>query len=434
MNKKIIQKIKSQKAVIGIIGLGYVGLPIVIKFAEKGFKVIGFDVDRIKVNKLNNGESYLHHFKNNRIKKIKRNGFQATIDFSDISKVDIIILCLPTPLKKNRIPDLSYVTKTMNSIYSYLKEGQSISFESTSYPGTTEEIILPYLKKKKFQVGKNFFLIYSPEREDPGNKNFNINNIPKIISGYDNKSLLIAKKLYGKIVKELVPVESIQTAELAKLLENIYRAVNIGLVNEMKIISDKMGINIIEVIKAAATKPFGFKPFYPGPGIGGHCIPVDPFYLSWKAKQFKVDAKFIELAGRINSSIPVWVVRKISKSLKSNNKLISKSKLLVIGIAYKEDVDDLRESPSLTIINLLKKKGAKVNYHDPYIDKIPKTRKHNFNLSSVKLTKNEISFYDAVVICTAHTNINYNLIFKNAKLIIDTRNVYNKKAKKLIKA
>jgi|MDSW01.2.fsa_nt_gb UDP-N-acetyl-D-glucosamine dehydrogenase len=434
MHKKIIKKIKERNLIIGVIGLGYVGLPIVIKFSLAGFKVIGIDTDIEKVDLLNNGKSYLHHFKNKEIKLAQEKGFKATQSFEEINNIDFIILCLPTPIKKNKAPDLSYIVSTMKNISPYLKKGQSISLESTSYPGTTEEEVLPYLEKKKFKIGNDFFLIYSPEREDPGNKKFNINNIPKIVSGLSKNCLEIGDKLYSTIVNKTVRVEKIKTAELAKLLENIYRSVNIGLVNEMKMIADKMKINITDVISAAATKPFGFTAFYPGPGIGGHCIPVDPFYLSWKARKFNIDAKFIELAGKINSSIPDWVVRKISSSIKERGKRIENSNILIIGISYKEDVDDLRESPSLVIIDKLRKKGVKINYYDPYISKIPKTRNYNFDLKSIELSKKKVSFFDAVVICTAHTNVNYDLIKKSAKLIIDTRNVYKIKSKKIVKA
>ena len=387
--KKLINKIKNKTATVGIIGLGYVGLPLAIKFAEAGYNVIGLDNDESKVRSLNSGKSYINHIKDNKIRKILKKYFFASYDFSEVSNLDAIILCLPTPLNKKKEPDLSYITNTLNSIYKYFKKGQLLSLESTSYPGTTEEVILPYLEKNGFRVGVDFFLIYSPEREDPGNKKFQIENIPKIVSGYSNKCVNVGCYFYQQIVNATVPVDSIKTAELAKLFENIYRSVNIGLANEMKIIADKMGIDIINVINAAATKPFGFKPFYPGPGIGGHCIPIDPFYLSWKAKRYNVDAKFIELAGKINSSIPSWVVGKINNSLKKKKKLISKLKILIVGIAYKENIDDLRES--IAHNHQLLQKRSKVDYFDPYINKIPITRKYKFNMKSIKLNKSSIS-------------------------------------------
>ncbi len=434
MYKSIINKINLKKARVGIIGLGYVGLPLAIKFSQSKFEVTGFDIDKAKVKKLNSGKSYLCHFENDLIKSMKLNGFSATDNFSKIYNVDVIILCLPTPIDKMKQPDLSYLENTLKKINKYLRKGQAIIFESTSYPGTTEEIIYPYIREKNFKIGKEFFLIYSPEREDPGNTKFSIENIPKIVSGYSKNCLKVGSALYKEIVDEVVPVSSLKTAELSKLLENIYRAVNIGLVNEMKIIADKMDINIIEVIKAAATKPFGFKAFYPGPGLGGHCIPVDPFYLSWKAKEYGVNARFIELAGQINSSMPEWVMEKVISSLNKRKKSIMTSKILIIGLAYKEDVDDLRESPSLEIIDLLIKEGAIIKYFDPFIKKIPNTRNHNLKLKSIKLTNKEIQWSDLTIITTAHSNVDYNQILKNSNLIIDTRNVYQLNNKKIIRA
>ncbi len=434
MLKKILKKIKSRTVKVGIIGLGYVGLPLAVKFSISGFNVVGFDIDKSKVDKLNAGKSYFHHFENDLIKKIKSNGFTATNTFHKIKDIDIIILCLPTPIDKMKQPDLSYLETTLKNINKYLRKGQAIIFESTSYPGTTEEIILPYINEKKFKLGKEFFLIYSPEREDPGNTEYSIDNIPKIVSGYTKDCLKVGSEIYKMIIKEIVPVSSLKTAELAKLLENIYRAVNIGLVNEMKMIADKMNINIIEVIKAASTKPFGFKAFYPGPGLGGHCIPVDPFYLSWKAKEYGVNARFIELAGQINSSMPEWVIEKIVDALNQKNKSIMKSKILIIGLTYKEDVDDLRESPALQIINLLVNKGALIKYYDPFIKKIPNTRNYHLKLKSIKLTDTEIKWSDLTIITTAHSNVDYDKILKNSNLIIDTRNIYQLNNKKIIRA
>ena len=434
MKNKILKKINSKSAKIGIIGLGYVGLPLAISFSMSGYQVLGFDNDKDKVKKLNNGKSYFSHFKDSTISNIRRKNFSAFTDLKKINEVDIIIICLPTPLGKMKEPDLSYITNTLDKIYLHLKKGQAMIFESTSYPGTCEEVILPYIEKQKFKIGKNYFLIYSPEREDPGNKNYNINNIPKIVSGYSKTCLEIGSSLYGQIVSKIVPVSSLKTAELSKLLENIYRAVNIGLVNELKMISDKMGIDVFEVINAAATKPFGFKAFYPGPGLGGHCIPIDPFYLSWKAKEFNINARFIELAGEINSSMPNWILKKIFNALNQENKAINKSKILIIGLAYKENVDDLRESPALEIMDSLLKMGSAVKYFDPFIPKIPVTRNHNLKMKSIKLKSSELKSFDLVIITTAHHNINYDLILKSAKLILDTRNVFKKKNKKIIRA
>ena len=434
MQNQILKKINTKTAKIGIVGLGYVGLPLAIRFSMSGYQVSGFDIDRDKVKKLNNGKSYLYHFKNSTIAEMKKNNFMAFTNFKNINKVDIILLCLPTPLGKMRQPDLSYLTDTLDVIQKFIKKGQAIIFESTSYPGTCEEVILPYIQKQKLKVGENFFLIYSPEREDPGNKDFSINNIPKIVSGYSNTCLKIGSALYKNIVKEIVPVSSLKTAELSKLLENIYRAVNIGLVNELKTISDKMDIDIIEVINAAATKPFGFKAFYPGPGLGGHCIPIDPFYLSWKAKEYNVNARFIELAGEVNSSMPNWIIDKVFHALNQINKSIKKSKILIVGLAYKENVDDLRESPALEIMESLIKMGSLVKYYDPFIPKIPNIRNHKFKMNSIKLTQHELKAFDLVIITTAHSNVNYNLISKYSNLIIDTRNVFKKKNKKIIRA
>ncbi len=434
MQRKILNKIRLKTAKIGIVGLGYVGLPLAISFSLADFKVLGFDIDKSKVKKLNKGKSFLYHFKDATISKIKKKNFVAYSNFNKIKDLDIIILCLPTPLDKMKQPDLSFLTTTLDDINKYFKSGQTIIFESTSYPGTCEEVILPYINANRLKAGENFFLVYSPEREDPGNKEYNIKNIPKIVSGYSKSCLKIGISLYKKIVDEIVPVSSLKTAELAKLLENIYRAVNIGLVNELKVVSDKMGIDVFEVINAAATKPFGFKPFFPGPGLGGHCIPIDPFYLSWKAKEYNVSARFIELAGEINSSMPDWVLRKVFNGLNQAKKSIKGSNILIVGLAYKENIDDLRESPALEIINKLLKMGSKVKYFDPYIPKIPRLRNHNLDMSSIKLSKKELNNHDLVLITTAHSNIDYDFIHANAQLIIDTRNIFKEKSPKVIKA
>jgi len=419
----LLEKIKNKKVYIGIIGLGYVGLPLAREFLNKGFKVIGFDIDKEKVAKINKGESYIKHIDSEFIKKyVFSNSFSATNDFSRLKEVDVIIICVPTPIGKHYEPDLSFVLNTTKTITQHLRKGQLVILESTTYPGTTEEEILPILSNTGLKIGKDFFLGYSPEREDPGNKKFSTATIPKVVSGITEKCLALVNELYKHIVIQTVPVSSPRVAEATKILENIYRAVNIALVNELKIIFERMGIDIWEVIEAAKTKPFGFQAFYPGPGLGGHCIPIDPFYLTWKAKEYDIHTRFIELAGEVNSSMPYYVVEKTIKALNTNNIPIKGAKILLIGVAYKPDVDDMRESPALKIMDLLEKEGARVDYHDPYIPVLPKTRKYQFEKSSVPLTLQNIAQYDAVVITTNHSNIDYNLIAEKAKLIIDTRN------------
>ena len=434
MKKELIQKFTHKNCTIGIVGLGYVGLPLALSFVKANCKVIGFDNDQSKIIKLNSGKSYIKQINDKVISQAKKKLLSFTSSFKFISQVDAIILCLPTPLKKSYQPDLSYIMNSLKIIRPYLKKGQVISLESTTYPGTTEEIVLPIIKSSGFEIGKNFFLVYSPEREDPGNKKFNTTNIPKVVSGYSQNCLKVGTSLYEIAVKKIIPTSSTKVAEMSKLLENIYRAVNIGLANEMKIISDKLKINIYEVIKAASTKPFGFTPFMPGPGLGGHCIPIDPFYLAWKAKKYGLDTKFIKLAGKINRSMPKWVVSKIISSLIIKKKIIKGASILVLGLAYKKDVDDTRETPAAEIIKLLMSKKAIVNYCDPYIPYFPRMRNYNFNLKSVSLTPKKIKTYDLVVIVTDHTKFDYRMIQKNANLIVDARDVYKKKLNNVIKA
>lgn len=344
---------ENKESIIGIIGLGYVGLPLVIRFFEEGFKVVGFDVDDKKVDMLNAGESYIKHIKQEKIKSALGQGFRATTNFSEIENVNVILICVPTPLTEGNEPDLSYVQSTLKTIQPHLKENQLLILESTTYPGTTEEEIVPVVQNAGFKVGENFFVGYSPEREDPGNPKFSTQTIPKVVSGYSEKCLELTNALYGQIIEKTVPVSSLRVAEMTKILENIHRAVNIGLVNELKMVTDKMDIDIYEVISAAATKPFGFTPYYPGPGLGGHCIPIDPFYLTWKAKQYGVETRFIELAGEVNTSMPKWVVLKAVEGLEKQGKRLSDSKVLILGLAYKKNIDDYRESPTLELIRLL---------------------------------------------------------------------------------
>jgi UDP-N-acetyl-D-glucosamine dehydrogenase len=433
MKNKLIKKITKKSAVIGIYGLGYIGLPLAIRFANAGFKVIGFDIDSFKVKKLMAGKSYINYIKSSEIVRLSKK-LQATSDFSRSNDVDVLIICVPTPLKKNKNPDLSFVINTLKMVSPYLHTGQILSLESTTYPGTTEEELLPRIKKKGLNVGKDFFLVYSPEREDPGNIKFTTKTIPKILGGHTQNCLEVGKKLYSSAIDKIITVSSSKVAEMTKLLENIYRAVNIALVNEMKIISDKMNIDIHEVIRAAATKPFGFTPYFPGPGLGGHCIPIDPFYLAWKAKKMGIDSRFIQLAGFVNTNMPNWVVKKIIDTLKTYGKNIKGLKVLVLGIAFKKNIQDTRESPGIELMKILKKKGAKINYSDPHVPIFPNNRKINFKLSSVKLTSQSIRSYDLIVLATNHEKFNYSMIQKNAKVIIDTRGVYSRQFKNVIKA
>ncbi len=395
--KKLLSKIKEKTANVGIIGLGYVGLPLVIEFSKAGFPVTGFDIDPKKANALNSGRSYIKHIPSKFIKQIK-NRFQATTDFSKLSNMDCIIICVPTPLNRHREPDLTYVLSTTETIARYLKKGQLIVLESTTYPGTTDEDMRSILEKTGLKAGKDFFLAYSPEREDPNNPDFSTSTIPKVVGGYSKKCLRVANALYSCVVKQTVPVSSTKVAEATKLLENIYRAVNIALVNEMKVLLDRMGVNVWEVIEAAKTKPFGFQAFYPGPGLGGHCIPIDPFYLTWKAREYDLSTRFIELAGEVNTSMPYYVVTKTIDALNERGKSIKGARILILGLAYKKDIDDIRESPSLKLMELFEQKGAHVDYNDPFVPRTHKMRRYNFKKKSIRLSENNLKKYDCVVI------------------------------------
>tara|TARA_B110000858_G_scaffold26185_1_gene27272 strand:- start:759 stop:2063 length:1305 start_codon:yes stop_codon:yes gene_type:complete len=429
--KKLRKKIINKKAIIGIIGLGYVGLPLLLAYSLKNFKVIGFDIDKKKINKLNTGKSYLTSITDFSLKKAKKN-FTATNDFKFIKKCDVIVICVPTPLKKNFLPDLSYLKKTIKKIYNHLNESKLICLESTSYPGTTKEEIIDKLNSK-FNIGLNIFVGYSPEREDPGNKKYKNTDVPKIISGHSKNCSRLTKLFYEAIFKKTIEVSSTSTAEFTKLLENIYRSINIGLVNEMKIIARLMKIDIHEVIRAASSKPFGFTPFYPGPGMGGHCIPIDPFYMAWKSKKLGYDPVFIKSSGTINQNMPVWTITQIVNELRKKKIEINRSKLLIVGVSYKKNVNDTRESPALEIISLLKKKKAKIDYHDPHINELYKTRKFNFKYKSIKLSKKIIKEYDAVIVVTDHDKINYALLENNSKIIFDCRNIINQQLENVIK-
>ena len=416
IDRELISKIKEKNAKIGIVGMGYVGVPLGIEFAERGLEVVGFDTDAEKIGNINSGKQIMKHISSKKMAKFIKNGSKATSDFEELKHTDCILMCVPTPLDIYEQPDMSYVESATKTISKNLRKGQLVILESTTYPGTTKEIIKPILEESGLTAGKDFFLAYSPEREDPGNKDFSVSKIPKVIGGLTDKCLNVADALYSQIISETVKVSSPETAEATKLMENIFRAVNIAMVNELKLIFERMNINIWEVIEAANSKPFGFMPFYPGPGMGGHCIPIDPFYLSWKAKEFNTEAKFIELAGEINRKMTENISHRVGKALNDHSKSIRKSNILILGLAYKKDIDDMRESPALKIIELLRFKGANISYHDPYIDNAKE-------LKFVELNKESLREADAVVITTDHSNVDYEKVGKFARLIIDTRNV-----------
>ena len=420
---------------VGIIGCGYVGLPLALRFADVGQRVTGFDLDKTKVDKLNAGQSYIQHIPAAKIAEhVKGKRFDATADFARLRDMDAVLICVPTPLDERREPDLSYVQQTAEAIAPHLQRGQLIVLESTTYPGTTDEMVLPILERGGLRcpldsgrsgkdVKTDFYLAFSPEREDPGNKHFGLAQIPKVVGGINPASGRAAAGLYAQIVSKVVPVTSTRAAEMVKLLENIFRCVNIAMVNELKQLSLRMGLDIWEVIESAATKPFGFMPFYPGPGLGGHCIPVDPYYLSWKAREYDFATRFIELAGEINTEMPYHVVSALGAALNEREKSVKGAKILLLGVAYKKDVDDLRESPSLKLLELLTARGAKVDYNDPYFPALFKMRHYDFsNKKSVELAPKKIASYDCVLIATDHTSYDYEAIVKNAKLVIDTRN------------
>src|SRR5215467_13303270 len=431
IRQELIEKIRSHRAKVGVIGLGYVGLPLVLRFGEEHFSILGFDVDTEKVRKLNAGESYIRHIDGARLLNLrKEKQFEATTDFSRLAEADAIIICVPTPLTAKKDPDLQYIEKTADSIQATLRKGQVISLESTTYPGTTDEILLNLFKQRGLEVGKDYFLVFSPEREDPGNANFSTRTIPKVVGGTTPDCLEVGKTLYEQVIDRVIPVSSTRAAELVKLLENIYRSVNIALVNELKLLSERMGIDIWEVIDAASTKPFGYTPFYPGPGLGGHCIPIDPFYLSWKAKEYDFSTRFIQLAGEINTAMPHHVVEKIGEALNKHSKSIRGSKIAMLGVAYKKDVDDVRESPALEIMELLQGRGAVLSYSDPYIPRLHKMRAYDFShMSSTPLTEEYLKSQDVVLISTDHTAFDYQFIVDNSTLVVDTRNATKRVAR-----
>ena len=423
MSADLVRKIQDKKALVGVVGLGYVGLPLVREFTRGGMNVLGFDVDPKKVKSLLAGRSYIEHIPSATVKEMVRTKrFSATTDFRQLRRPDCILICVPTPLTKMREPDMTYVEATARAIAKTLRKGQLIVLESTTYPGTTREIVLPILEESGLKVGKDFYLGFSPEREDPGRKDYSTATIPKVVGGHDKASLDAAVACYEMAIKTVVPVASCEVAEASKILENTYRCVNIALVNELKMLFDRMGVDVWEVIRAASTKPFGFTPFYPGPGLGGHCIPIDPFYLSWKARQYGMSTRFIELAGEVNVSMPEWVIHKLMYALNWRKKALKGSKILVLGLAYKKDIDDVRESPSLELIELLLYRGAKVDYNDPHVPRTHKMREHDLGMTSKKLSARMLASYDAVVISTDHSSYDYSFIVDSAQLVVDTRN------------
>ena len=423
--EQVLQKVTDRSAVIGIVGLGYVGLPLVLGFVARGFRVVGLDIDESKVKALKAGESYIEHIPGEPIQEaVGRGHFEPTSDFSEASRADALILCVPTPLDGHNEPDLSFVLGTIEGLVPHLRAGQVVSLESTTYPGTTDEELRPRIEATGFTVGEEIFLVYSPEREDPGNKEFSATSIPKVVGGTTANCARLGQALYESVISEVVPVRSTQVAEFAKLLENIYRAVNIGLVNELKIAADRMGIDIWEVIQAASTKPFGFKAFYPGPGLGGHCIPIDPFYLTWKAREYGFHTRFIELAGEINASMPQWVVQRTMEALNGRAKSVKGSRILLMGLAYKEDVDDMRESPTFDLMDQLAELGAEISYYDPHIPEILPTREHAqwTGTKSIAWTPEEVTAFDCILIATNHKAYDLPSLLDHADLVVDTRN------------
>ena len=418
-------KIARREYTVGVIGLGYVGLPLVLRFGEVGFRVMGFDVDAAKVKQLNDGTSYIEHVPTPRVQALVGAGrFEATADQGRLAEPDAVIICVPTPLTRHRDPDLRYVEQTADAVAATLRRNQLVCLESTTYPGTTDEVVLPRLEARGLRVGQDFFLAFSPEREDPGNTQFDTATIPKVVGGVTPECLDLATTLYAQAIKKVVPVSSTRVAEATKILENVYRAVNIALVNELKIAFERMGINVWDVIEAARTKPFGFQPFYPGPGLGGHCIPIDPFYLTWKAREYGLHTRFIELAGEINSGMPAYVIQRLMDALNDRGKALKGARVLVLGAAYKKDTDDPRESPGLEILEDLIHKGARVDYSDPHLARLPVVRRHSIDLASVELTESALRQYDVVLLVTDHTRFPYELIFRSASLIVDSRNAF----------
>lgn len=424
---ELLDKIRNKEATVGIIGLGYVGLPLLIRFGQAGFPLIGFDVDTKKINALLHGSSYIKHISIDPINNfLQQKQLDVTISFERLRETDCVLICVPTPLTEKLEPDLRFVINTTETIANHLRPGQLIILESTTYPGTTEELMLTRFQQTGLQVGKDYYLAFSPEREDPGNKTFHTGNIPKVVGGVTPACLEHASLLYQHAVTKVIPVSSTKVAELTKLLENIYRSVNIALVNELKILAQRMDIDIWEVIEAASSKPFGFTPFYPGPGLGGHCIPIDPFYLSWKAREFDLTPRFIQLAGEVNVSMPYYVLERTIEALNARRKCLNGARILVLGVAYKKDIDDDRESPSYAVMQLLLERGADIRYNDPHIPKLKPGRKHQFHMESMPLTEQILGEMDAAIILTDHSSYDYQWIVQHSSLVIDTRNATKK--------
>jgi len=422
---KLEQKITDRSLTLGVIGLGYVGLPLSLTFLRKGVRVIGFDLDPAKIEALAQGKSYIKHIPADELGEyVAGESFTATSDFSRLNEPDALLICVPTPLTRNREPDLQYIEATGQAIAGVLRLGQLVVLESTTYPGTTVEVLKPILEQSGLEAGLDFALAFSPEREDPGNPNFGTADIPKVVGGIDPRCTDIAAALYAVAMKQVVPVSSTQTAELTKLLENIFRSVNIALVNELKVLCLTMGIDVWEVIRAASTKPFGYMPFYPGPGLGGHCIPIDPFYLTSKAREFDIPTRFIELAGEVNSNMPYFVVQRVMDALNEHGKSLKGAKILILGVAYKKDVDDDRESPSYKLMEILQNKGARISYNDPHIPRLRPSRKYDFDLAGTELTAGILLAADCVLVATDHSSYDYDFILEHARLIVDTRNVF----------
>jgi UDP-N-acetyl-D-glucosamine dehydrogenase len=419
---QLLHRLRSCESLIGVVGLGYVGLPLSLTYAENGYRVLGLDIDASKIEAINAGESYIQHIDAGRVQRARQQQkLEASTDFARAAEADALILCVPTPLNQYREPDLSFIRNTMAALLPHLRPGQVLSLESTTYPGTTEEELRPLVEQQGLVIGESFFLVYSPEREDPGNAHFNTATIPKVMGGSTPACNEVGVALYEQAISQVVPVSSTRAAEMTKLLENIHRAVNIGLMNELKPLADRMGIDLYEVIRAAATKPFGFVPYYPGPGLGGHCIPIDPFYLTWKAREYGMHTRFIELAGEINTAMPAYVVQKTADALNEVAKPLKGSRVLVLGIAYKKNVDDMRESPSVELMELLRAKGAEVAYSDPFFPTFPPMRRHAFALRSVALTSETLTGFDAVILATDHDSFDYALIEAHSPLLVDTR-------------
>jgi len=420
---QLLERIRTKKARVAILGMGYVGLPLARSFCAAGFRTLGFDVDPRKVKMLNAGKSYIKHIPDRTIREMRaRKLFEATENPRALRACDALIICVPTPLSKMRDPDMTYVVKTTETIAGQLRKGHLVALESTTYPGTCREVLKPILEAGGLKAGKDFFLAYSPEREDPGREDFTTETITKLVGGYDARSLKVAVALYEQVIARVVPVSSCEVAEAAKIIENVYRSVNIAMVNELKMLFERMGIDVWEVIEAAKTKPFGYQAFYPGPGLGGHCIPIDPFYLTWRARQYGLNTRFIELAGEINTAMPGYVIEHVGQALNTVKKSINGSKVLVLGLAYKKNIDDVRESPTIELIELLQQRGATVDYNDPYIPTTHRQREHDLRMKSVPLTPASLKTYDCVVISTDHDAYDYGMIVKNAKLVVDTRN------------